>query len=192
MIGIDEVGRGAWAGPLLVVAARLKSGEQLPSGLTDSKLLSKKQREQFSPQIMSTCDIGEGWVSNQEIDELGLTNAMKLGCKRALETISAQVDEPIMLDGTVNFLQTSPYQAVQTQAKADLNIPIVSAAAIAAKVLRDGLLATYDNEYPSYGFGAHVGYGTAAHLSSLHSYGVTPYHRLSFKPIATLVRLSTT
>ena len=86
MVGVDEVGRGCWAGPLLVVAARAHSG--LPDSLTDSKLLSKKQRELILNLLSNCCNFGEGWVKVDEIDTLGLANALKLGVSRALESLS--------------------------------------------------------------------------------------------------------
>src|SRR4051812_6898730 len=101
MIGIDEVGRGCWAGPLLVVAARVSS--TLPQGLKDSKKLNKKQRENLFSYIHLSCDLGEGWVSAPEIDTLGLTGAMKLGVARALTAIQAENSEEIIMDGLINY-----------------------------------------------------------------------------------------
>lgn len=186
MIGIDEVGRGAWAGPLLVVAARLKKGKKFPKGLTDSKLLTSKQREALYPSILESCDIGEGWVSADVIDSLGLTAAMTDACLLAVLQLGAELDDRILLDGTVDYFKDSHYTNVKTKAKADLTEKSVSAAAIAAKVLRDSLMATYDEEYPDFAFGKHVGYGTKAHMEAIKKNGITPLHRKSFKPIKKL------
>jgi ribonuclease HII len=187
VIGIDEVGRGAWAGPLLVCAARLKKDKKYPSGLTDSKLLSKKQREKLFPQIAAAFDIGEGWVSADMIDELGLSRALKSACLLATFQITDDKAEKIILDGTVNMFVDTGYTNVETIAKADLTIPEVSAAAIYAKVLRDQHMTEHASEHPQYGFEKHVGYGTKKHHEALIKHGVTVLHRKSFKPIQLLV-----
>ncbi|MFT4532469.1 MAG: ribonuclease HII, partial [Candidatus Saccharimonadales bacterium] len=105
MIGVDEVGRGAWAGPLLVVAARLKKNRDLPAGLTDSKLLTKIQKEQFYQQLLILCDFGEGWVAVEEVDSLGLTAALKIGCMRAVGALGSVENEDICIDGNINYLK---------------------------------------------------------------------------------------
>jgi len=187
MIGIDEVGRGAWAGPLLVVAARQKSNHDLPEGLTDSKLLSKKLREIFYQQLLMSCEFGEGWVEVAEIDELGLAAALKLGATRAMISLGEDLDnEEICIDGTVNFLGKF-YPRVLTQIKADLEVPIVSAASVYAKVKRDSYMTRLHFEFPEYGFREHVGYGTQAHIKALKEQGVSEHHRKSFKPIMILI-----
>jgi len=181
MIGIDEVGRGCWAGPLLVVAARAKG--TLPDGLKDSKKLSKKQRQILYVAIEKSCDRGEGWVQPVEIDELGLTEAMRLGVFRALNALKATHEEEIIMDGTFNYV-SKEFINVKCIAKADDLYPIVSAAAIYAKVTRDTYMASEAHaQFPDYNFDLHVGYGTAAHIAALKLYGVTSQHRLSYKPI---------
>lgn len=180
MIGIDEVGRGCWAGPLLVVAARAKS--TLPNGLADSKLLSKAKRESLLDAITASCDIGEGWVQPEEIDEVGLAGAMKLGVSRALLALGASLEEDIIMDGTVNYCPDE-FLHVQTIAKADQLHPIVSAASIYAKVTRDAHMVRVARFYPFYGFEKHVGYGTAIHEAALKVHGISQIHRKSFKPI---------
>jgi ribonuclease HII len=181
MIGIDEVGRGCWAGPLLVVAARAKG--DLPVGLADSKVLSKKKRESFYQVLPTVCDFGEGWVEPTEIDELGLAEAMRLAVSRALENLSAHFDDEIIMDGTIDYCSPE-FTGVQCIARADATHPIVSAASIYAKVLRDTKMTELAMKYPAYGFEKHVGYGTKAHITALRQFGVTPLHRLSYKPIA--------
>ncbi len=181
MIGIDEVGRGCWAGPLLVVAARQTS--ELPKGLKDSKKLSKKQREVFYDQLKTTCEFGEGWVSPAEIDQLGLTAAMRLGVKRALHSLRAESAEQIILDGTSNYVDSN-FTNVECHARADDLFPIVSAAAIYAKVTRDRYMSEVaHSNYPGYQFDVHVGYGTAVHAAMLALHGVCDLHRKSYKPI---------
>ena len=181
MIGIDEVGRGAWAGPLLMVAARVKSNNNLPEGLTDSKLLTKTQKEQFYQQLLITCDFGEGWVEVEEIDSMGLGVALKVGAMRAVAELGDVENEEICIDGTVNFLKDE-YPKAFTKIKADITEPIVSAASVYAKVIRDRHMTRLHFEMPQYGFKDHVGYGTQTHIAALKKNGVSKHHRKSFKP----------
>jgi ribonuclease HII len=181
MIGIDEVGRGAWAGPLLVVAVRATGA--LPAGLTDSKKLNMQQRTELAKRIIESCEIGEGWVEPSEIDELGLTGAMRRAVSRALIAVHASFEEPIILDGNVNYC-ADDYLNVETIIKADNSVPIVSAASIYAKVMRDKHMARAAQFYPFYGFEHHVGYGTELHRSLLKIHGACKLHRKSYKPVA--------
>lgn len=183
ILGIDEVGRGPWAGPLVVGAVVL--GGTAIEGLTDSKKLSKKRREALDVMIRDqAAGYGLGWVAASEIDEIGLSAALRLATIRAVEQITAPYHE-IIIDGTINFLaDTAKGKYVATIKKADLLIPSVSAASIIAKVARDNYMAEQDAVYPGYKFGAHVGYGTAIHRDAIENHGVTPLHRLSFAPLA--------
>lgn len=182
IVGIDEVGRGPWAGPLVVGAVLL--GCEI-DGLTDSKKISKKRREQLSIEIYEKAiAVGLGWVHSDELDEIGLSASLVEATKRALIEIRAPYQQ-IIIDGTVNFLQNTgkgPY--VTTMKKADLLIPSVSAASIVAKVARDRFMAEQHELYPDYGFSANSGYGTAKHRAAIELYGATPIHRLSFSPLA--------
>jgi ribonuclease HII len=186
MIGIDEVGRGAWAGPLLVVAAKLKEHNSLPAGLTDSKLLTRKQKEQFYQQLQYVCEFGEGWVSVEEIDSLGLAASLKLGAARAVAAIDDIEDEDICIDGSVDFLGDE-YPKSYAKVKADITEPIVSAASVYAKVMRDKHMYKLHYTSPNYGFNEHVGYGTPKHIDALKKYGISEHHRKSFKPILELL-----
>ena len=183
ILGIDEVGRGPWAGPLVVGAVVLN--DAVIEGLTDSKKLSKKQREILSQHIIdSTADIGLGWVYPDELDAIGLSSSLVEATKRAVSQITSTYHE-IIIDGTINFLKdTTKGQYVTTLKKADLLISSVSAASIIAKVARDKYMAEQDLLYPGYGFAAHVGYGTAMHRTAIEKNGITPLHRLSFAPLA--------
>lgn len=184
MVGVDEVGRGSWAGPLLVVAA--KAVADLPQGLTDSKLLSRLQREELFVKLQKSCNFGEGWVSSVEIDAEGLAQALKLGVGRALNALKTEVHEDILLDGKVNY---APAEFAKTVCKvnADLDYPIVSAASIYAKVLRDAFMHELAKLYPNYGFEHHVGYGTEMHRSALDEFGILMgVHRLTFEPVRVL------
>lgn len=187
MIGIDEVGRGAWAGPLLVVAARLKPGQKLPLGLRDSKLLSAKQRQSLAVEIVKSCDIGQGWVSADIIDKLGLSRSLKSATMLAVMDVAVSKNEEIVIDGNINFLDSTSYVNVRTKVKADQTLPIVSAASVVAKVLRDQLMVEISQKYPDYNFQKNVGYGTANHRQALSLFGPCRVHRNSFKPIKALV-----
>ncbi|MEP6710586.1 MAG: ribonuclease HII [Candidatus Saccharibacteria bacterium] len=183
IVGIDEVGRGPWAGPLVVGAVVL--GGATIEGLTDSKKLTKKRREELNIEIYKNAGaVGLGWVDAKEIDEIGLSAALRLATRRALEQINTPYHE-IIIDGTINFLaDTNKGQYVTTLKKADLLIPSVSAASIVAKVARDAFMSEQHEIYPEYGFKSHVGYGTAAHRAAIEAHGVTLLHRLSFAPLA--------
>jgi len=182
ILGIDEVGRGPWAGPLVVGAVVL--GGVVIEGLTDSKKLSKKRRELLDTEIREKAQaVGLGWVTASEIDEIGLSRALVLATKKAVEQITVPYHE-IIIDGTVNFLSgTSKADYVTTMKKADLLVPSVSAASIVAKVARDNFMAEQDKMHKGYNFAKHVGYGTAEHRAAIEEHGVTKLHRLSFKPL---------
>jgi ribonuclease HII len=187
MVGLDEVGRGCWAGPLLVVAARQTA--KLPAGITDSKLLTKIQREQLFNLISISCKLGEGWVSSSEIDKSGLANALRLGIARALQNLGAEYEDEIIFDGKVNYVDPKFINA-ECVVDADLNIPIVSAASIYAKVVRDKFMEELGLKHPAYGFEKHVGYGTKAHLKAMSEQGIlNGIHRTSFRPVAEFIKI---
>ena len=181
MIGIDEVGRGAWAGPLLVCAARLKAGKKHVEGVDDSKKLSKLNREELYVQLLNCYEFGEGWISNKVIDEVGLSKALKCGALLALQQLNARSSEVIIIDGTVNFTKGTKYKKSKTLIRADGIIKEVSAASIYAKVLRDNYMYSQHEKFHEYGFMTNVGYGTKRHTKAIQLHGVTPLHRTSFK-----------
>lgn len=187
ILGIDEVGRGPWAGPLVVGAVVLPDVHTL-EGLTDSKKLTAKKRVLLDALIREQAlGFGLGWVHADELDEVGLRAALRLATIRAVEAVNAPYHE-IIIDGTINFLkETSKGIFVTTMPKADLLIPAVSAASIIAKVARDTYMEAQSERYPEYGFASHVGYGTAKHSQALITHGVTPLHRKSFAPIKKLL-----
>lgn len=182
ILGIDEAGRGPWAGPL-VVGAVVLGGAQI-EGLTDSKKLSRKRREVLYDEIVAKATAySSGWVSAAELDRQGMSEALRLATRRAVEQISVPYSE-IIIDGTVNFLaSTGKGLYVQTMPKADLLVPSVSAASIIAKVERDRYMQALDETYPGYGFSSHAGYGVAKHRAVIEKLGVMPEHRLSFAPL---------
>lgn len=194
ILGIDEVGRGPWTGPLAVGAVILGSDfKTLPEyeQLTDSKKLTARKREILNQLILEhAAATGLGWVSAEEIDRYGLGPALKLAARRAVKQVLSQkirFDE-ILIDGTINLLaDTTLADKVTLLPKADFLIKEVSAASIIAKVARDRYMADLTEKYPGYGFEKHVGYGTAAHKSALLDLGPCPEHRKSFRPIADLL-----
>lgn len=183
-VGVDEVGRGSWAGPLLVVAAAPIA--KLPEGLKDSKLLTKNQRHALFEQIKTSCKLGEGWVQPEEIDAYGLTQAMRIGVSRALVMLGADVNDQIIMDGNINYCPQE-FTRVEAIINADNIHPIVSAASIYAKVLRDQHMVRIAQLYPLYGFDKHVGYGTHLHQLMLRVHGPCRIHRRSYKPVAKLI-----
>ncbi|HSX47731.1 MAG TPA: ribonuclease HII [Patescibacteria group bacterium] len=181
-LGIDEVGRGSWAGPLVIGAVILNSPIK---GLTDSKMLTKKQRQDLIGLIKAKClDFSLSWVWPSQIDQLGLTEATKLGIKKAISKIEQPYNE-IILDGKYNYINDLPN--VRCLIGADKLIPSVSAASILAKVERDKYMTKQAKKYLNYGFENHVGYGTKYHLNALKKYGICEIHRLSFKPIKNII-----
>ena len=192
ILGIDEVGRGPYAGPLVIGACILGDWQNSENAewiekLTDSKKLSAKRREELYVLIKEKAlATATGWVSSAKIDEIGLSEALRLATRRAVEQIQ-KTKVPfseIIIDGTMNFLVgTKLEKYVSTLKKGDFLVKEISAASILAKVERDKYMAELDAVYPEYGFGKHVGYGTAAHQKAMEEFGLTPEHRRSFRPV---------
>lgn len=187
-VGIDEVGRGCWAGPLVAAAVILPPDFFSGNGtmkMRDSKKMTKRQREIAAGLIKKQAlAIGVGWVWPEAIDSAGITQAVKTAMTQALAAIELQYDE-IIVDGNINyFADNSKARAI---IKADDLIPSVSAASIIAKVARDNYMSELAVSYPGYGFEKHVGYGTAQHIRALRELGVTETHRKSYKPIKALL-----
>lgn len=196
ILGVDEVGRGPWAGPLCVGAVILSSEI---AGLADSKKLTAKKRANLAAEIAKKSTYGLGWVSARELDKIGLSAALKLATIRAIEKIPPDTYDEIIIDGNINFLsspQPNPtpnfeFQPLQkpisTLIKGDVLVPAISAASIIAKHARDIYMTKLAEKYPEYSFEHHVGYGTKLHRQTLEQYGPCPEHRQSFKPIAGLL-----
>ena len=192
ILGIDEVGRGPYAGPLVIGACILGDWQNSENAewiekLTDSKKLSTKRREELYILIKEKAlATATGWVSSTEIDEVGLSEALQLATRRAVEQIQ-KTKVPfseIIIDGTMNFLVgTKLEKYVSTLKKGDFLVKEISAASILAKVERDKYMVELDAIYPEYSFGKHVGYGTAAHQKAMEEFGLTPEHRRSFRPV---------
>ncbi len=197
ILGIDEVGRGPWSGPLVVGAVILgtdfanRAGTETFATLADSKKLTPKKREHLNPLILAHAEAtGLGWISAAEIDQYGLSPALKLATRRAVKQVLATktVFSSIIIDGTINLLQGTPLEnRVTLLKKADSLIKEVSAASIIAKVARDTYMVELAQKYPGYGFENHVGYGTSEHKQALEQLGPCPEHRQSFRPIREII-----
>ncbi len=190
ILGIDEVGRGPLAGPLVIGAVILPDEEQSWfKDLKDSKKLSAKKREELNNLILENSATGLGWIPANELDELGISKALDLATKKAVKQVQS-LHSPfsqIIIDGKVNFLKGTPLEKFTTTCiKGDDKIREISAASIIAKVARDNYMIKLADKYPEYGFNKHVGYGTKAHIEAIYKYGLTPEHRKSFEPCKSL------
>lgn len=176
--GIDEVGRGCLAGPVVAAAVILGQEIDIPL-LRDSKKLSKMQRDKTVVEIkQQSRAIGIGWVSAADVDEFGLSWAVKESGIRALQDLEAEVNF-VILDGNQNYLEDTKYRS-KAYIGADATESCVAAASIIAKCARDNYMELAALAYPGYGFESHVGYGTAKHKSAIAELGITPLHRQSF------------
>ena len=174
--GVDEVGRGCLAGPVIAAAVILR--KNIP-GLKDSKKLSKKKREELSLIIMKNSYFSFGSSSPKEIDKINILQASLLAMKRAILNLSVEPGK-ILIDGIHKpDLNTD----TQTIISGDSYIDEISAASIIAKVYRDNLMMQFDKEYPNFYFSSHMGYGTKMHKAAIKKYGITPIHRKTFKGV---------
>ncbi len=177
--GVDEVGRGALAGPVAAAAVILPRRSHL-AGVRDSKQLSPATRTRLARAIKAEAlAIGIGWASHREVDRDGLGAAVAVSARRALEALDLEY-QAVLLDGPYDYLQIEvPVRAIVA---ADGCCTSVAAASIVAKVARDAYMTRMHRLYPEFGFDRHKGYGTATHLASLTS-GPSPIHRSSFAPV---------
>lgn len=193
--GVDEAGRGPWAGPVVAGAVVFHTREVNPyllSSLNDSKKLSAKKREELYGLIEAeaekgTLTYGIGEASAAEIDELNILQATFTAMRRAVAKLDC-VPDIALIDGN-----RAPKQflcPVKTVIKGDALSLSIAAASIMAKVYRDRLMAELAQKYPGYGFEKNAGYGTKAHIAGLHERGVTPEHRKSYRPIAEMLAVA--
>ncbi|GAA0411567.1 ribonuclease HII [Streptomyces luteireticuli] len=183
--GVDEVGRGAWAGPVTVCAA-VTGLRRPPEGLTDSKLLTPKRRLVLARQLetwVTAYALGE--ASPEEIDAQGMTAALRLAATRALDALPVRPDA-VILDGKHDYLG-DPWR-VRTVIKGDQSCVAVAAASVIAKVRRDGLMAELGAGHADFGFSDNAGYPSPVHRAALERLGPTPYHRLSWAYLDALPR----
>ena len=202
--GVDEAGRGAWAGPLYAGAVVLDDvGAGVLSGVVkDSKVMTPARRDQAYDLIIAhALSWGVGFSSHEEIDTLGLTRANQLAAERALQQLTQPYDY-VLLDGrlkishSVPIIRPHPAPLLppergripqQSIIDGDAKCLSIAAASIIAKVSRDRVMREYHTQYPEYGFDTHVGYGTREHQAALSAYGVCPIHRKSYSPIKKLL-----
>lgn len=183
--GIDEVGRGAWAGPVTVCAA-VTGLRRPPEGLTDSKLLTVKRRTALAATLAGwVTDHALGHASPEEIDDLGMTVALRLAALRALEGLSVRPDA-VILDGKYDYLG-GPWR-VRTVIKGDQSCVPVAAASVIAKVHRDAMMGELGLEHSAFGFAENAGYPSPVHRAALEELGPTPHHRLSWAYLDALPR----
>ena len=182
--GVDEAGRGPLAGPVVAAAVILDDMNPI-AGLNDSKKLSEKRREKLYDAILAKalcCSIAQASV--EEIDSLNILQATLLAMRRAVDGLRLKPVKVLVDGNRLPVLDVRAEAIVQGDAK----VPAISAASILAKVYRDRLCLQLHAQYPAYGFDRHKGYGTAEHLQALQAHGPTPWHRLSFAPVARSVR----
>lgn len=180
--GVDEAGRGPWAGPVVAAAVILDVGalpDELRTGLDDSKKLSAKRRTHLLEVLPSCAAIGIGWADVDEIDTLNILQASLLAMARALDDLTSPADYAL-IDG--NRMPEIPIRG-ETLIKGDGRSLSIAAASIVAKVTRDRHMAELGATYQGYGWERNAGYGTAEHQAALDRLGVTPHHRKSFAPI---------
>lgn len=179
IIGVDEVGRGSWAGPVCVAAVAWPD-DAPTKGLADSKKLTVIKREQMVGIIRQyALGIGIGWTSAPEIDRLGMTKALQRAAQMAVLQIGMS-DVKVVVDGRDKLLGAMPAEYI---IKADDSVPAVMAASIIAKVARDTYMYQMDTLFANYQFASHVGYGTPKHRELIAEFGPCELHRLSYAPL---------
>jgi ribonuclease HII len=183
--GVDEAGRGPWAGPV-VAAAVILDPDAIPTGIADSKALSEAQRAQVYDEIMRTAQVGVGVQSAAEIDRTNILQATFAAMRAALSSLK-QRPSLALIDGNLAPGGDVP---AQTIIRGDATCLSIAAASIIAKVTRDRMMVDLSERFPGYGFERHKGYGTAQHRENIARLGVTEQHRKSFKPIRAALALN--
>ncbi len=173
--GVDEVGRGPLAGPVVAAAVILPDGLYHP-GLTDSKQMSKVQRQAALKHLQEVAEIAIGIIEPAEIDEINIYQASK----RAMQDAVRQLKPDALLVDAMTLDDDTPQLSL---IKGDARSVSIAAASVVAKETRDAMMEQYAIEYPGYGFETHAGYGTPLHLQALDTLGVTPIHRKTFRPV---------
>lgn len=178
IVGVDEAGRGPLAGPVVAAAVVLNPNHQI-NGLADSKKLTEKLREKRYDEIMAHCIVGIGQASVAEIDKMNILQATMLAMRRAVLQLTVTPTE-VWVDGNQDPHVDYPTRLI---VGGDAIMPVISAASIVAKVTRDRLMCSLDEQYPGYGLAKHKGYGTKEHMIALRSLGPSQCHRYSFAPV---------
>lgn len=180
--GVDEVGRGAIAGPVCIGVVAVGAAHQtFPEGLADSKLLTPKRREAMEPFVREwAMASATGMASADEIDRIGIVSALGLAASRALASLGV-VPDVLIVDGNTPFLvEEHGGPRVILRIKADQDCASVAAASVIAKVERDALMTRLHTEFPHYGWDSNKGYGAAVHTDAIRTHGVTVHHRTSW------------
>lgn len=176
--GIDEVGRGAWAGPLSVGVAVVPFTKRV-YGVRDSKMLNESQRQSLFPKISNWClDWAVGHVSPKECDDLGMSKAQKLAASRALAQLKVP-PEHVLIDGKWDFIGLGDDKTTKI-IKGDAKCLSIAAASVLAKVTRDQIMINYHDEFPQYGFASNKGYPSPVHKNALKRWGMASIHRQSW------------
>jgi ribonuclease HII len=185
VVGLDEVGRGPLAGPVVAAAIFIKPNSKfLLKGINDSKKLSEKQREKFYKILTKRQDIkwGIGIISEKVIDKINILEATKLAMQEAIKDLKPDF---LLIDGNLKINCATPQKSI---IKGDQKVFSISAASIIAKVTRDRMMEKMHKKYPDYGFNKHKGYGTRAHFANLEKFGPCAIHRKSFYPVRSFDR----
>jgi ribonuclease HII len=183
--GIDEAGRGSWAGPVVAAVVVLPQNHRRITGVHDSKLVNEVNRARLYNIITERAlDFGVGIVSNEVIDKIGILNATKLASKQAVEMLASKPD--YLLCDALDLRQLVDIEQ-EAIIKGDQKIYTISCASIIAKVTRDNLMSSLGGNYSVYEFGRHKGYGTKLHQEMLSKYGVSDIHRRSYRPVKELL-----
>ena len=178
--GVDEVGRGCLAGPVVAAACILDREKPVPEGLNDSKKLTAKHRDEIAEELrQSAVAFAVGVVEADEIDLINILEATKLAMVKAINALKPAADH-LLIDALQLKQSCLPQKAI---IKGDAISYSIAAASVIAKTYRDDLMCRYDSEYPQYGFAGHKGYGAAVHLEALRRHGPCPLHRLTFRGV---------
>jgi ribonuclease HII len=198
VVGLDEVGRGAWAGPVSVGAVVHCFEKRPPTGIRDSKQLTEPQRELLFPKVATWCtEWAVGHASSQECDAHGMTRALRLAAQRALAQLSVP-PEVVLLDGNFDYVTEPdpadgpdtprcPAPVVRTVVKGDTTCLSVAAASIMAKVTRDRMMRSWSESFPPFDFDRNKGYPSPSHRTALSGFGLTSIHRRSWSFVDEMV-----
>jgi ribonuclease HII len=181
--GVDEAGRGPWAGPV-VASAVILNPDNIPAGINDSKKLSEKKRIMLYQEIINSSQVGIGIVSVQDIDKLNILQASLLAMQIAVNNLPV-IPDMALIDGNKT-------PDLQCKSKAIINGDSLSlsiaAGSIIAKVTRDNIMQDLDKQFPQYDWKNNSGYGTKKHQEAINNHGITIHHRISFKPIKNIIQ----
>ena len=184
VVGLDEAGRGSWAGPVVAAALVFDPDLKKLKSINDSKLLPPAVREKLFESLTGNFVYGVGVVASRIIDALGILAATKLAMNQAIENLPTAPDY-LLIDAV--HLENYPRERQQNIIKGDSLVLSIAAASIIAKVTRDRLMEHYHQVYETYGFNRHKGYGTSYHLAALERHGVCPIHRQSYEPVRRII-----